>query len=291
MRVNLHTHSIYSDGIETPENIVQFAKEAEFELISLTDHNTFEGYTRFEKACKEHDVKFVKGIEIDCVEPVIGFNREILGYFPNGGEEALDEVLERKQQARYNRVCRALERSEKLFEIDGKLHIEELEQMAIEINGFTGMLSNKMTYDYIQSKKEGLPSYREVKEIKGWDYVWKREACDNNDTLIQLISLISSNGGRAVIPHFGYHFKLNPNTMVRESLKYVGILKRLKDIGLWALEIHPHGYRPAQIKINNMIRYWAKECKLELTSGSDFHGGETSTHPIFNWCGEDINWR
>ena len=92
-KANLHTHSIYSDGTATPEEVVRLAKEAGVELLSLTDHNTFEGYPRFEKACREHGVKFVKGVEIDCVQPEIGFHQELLCYFPDGGDECLDEVL------------------------------------------------------------------------------------------------------------------------------------------------------------------------------------------------------
>ena len=43
MRADLHTHSIYSDGYYTPDELCRRAKENGVELLSVTDHDTMNG--------------------------------------------------------------------------------------------------------------------------------------------------------------------------------------------------------------------------------------------------------
>lgn len=43
MRADLHTHSIYSDGYYTPDELCRRAKENGVELLSVTDHDTLNG--------------------------------------------------------------------------------------------------------------------------------------------------------------------------------------------------------------------------------------------------------
>ncbi|MCW5214141.1 PHP domain-containing protein, partial [Desulfobulbus sp. US5] len=43
MCVELHTHSVYSDGTATPAELVQMAADRKLQGFSLTDHDTVEG--------------------------------------------------------------------------------------------------------------------------------------------------------------------------------------------------------------------------------------------------------
>ena len=62
--IDLHTHTCFSDGTDTPEELIRHAKEKGVEVIALTDHNTVGGVKRFMTAAKEQDVLGVPGIEI-----------------------------------------------------------------------------------------------------------------------------------------------------------------------------------------------------------------------------------
>jgi len=42
-KYDFHIHSIYSDGIDSPENIVKYAKKIGLTKIAITDHNTIRG--------------------------------------------------------------------------------------------------------------------------------------------------------------------------------------------------------------------------------------------------------
>ena len=42
-RIDLHTHSLCSDGAQTPIEVVRTAREAGLSAIALSDHDTIEG--------------------------------------------------------------------------------------------------------------------------------------------------------------------------------------------------------------------------------------------------------
>ncbi len=288
-RVNLHIHSIYSDGTASPEEIVQLASKAGVELLSLTDHNTFAGYPRFESACREAGIEFIKGVEIDGVQPEIGFGQDILAYFPNSGEQSVAELLERIAERRRRRVERALNRAAEHFNVSG-ITFEKLEQMAFAERGFTTpMIPNRVVYRYLLSEGVELPSYPEVIKSPYWAHFWSREEdAASQDTLYRVIEIIDRGGGYAVLAHFGFHFWANPELMREKSEEYVEHLRYMKSLGLWGLELHPYRYSPNRDEINSIIRGWAEQVGLNLTTGSDYHGSAVYPHQIYEDFGYEF---
>ena len=62
--VDLHMHSLFSDGIMSMEELLQEAKEKDLVAISVTDHDTAEGYKNFD--IKNQDVEIITGTELLC---------------------------------------------------------------------------------------------------------------------------------------------------------------------------------------------------------------------------------
>ena len=60
---DLHTHSVFSDGTYTPEQLVKEAEAIGLSAIALTDHNTVAGLPRFLAAARGTPVEAVAGIE------------------------------------------------------------------------------------------------------------------------------------------------------------------------------------------------------------------------------------
>ncbi len=60
---DLHTHSVYSDGTNTPQELVDIARKQGLAAIALTDHNTVSGLPEFLAAAEGSGVEAVPGIE------------------------------------------------------------------------------------------------------------------------------------------------------------------------------------------------------------------------------------
>ena len=63
-RVNLHCHSVFSDGELTPLSLAELLAKAEVEFAALTDHDNLDGLPDFHAALKRHNIGFVPGVEI-----------------------------------------------------------------------------------------------------------------------------------------------------------------------------------------------------------------------------------
>ena len=79
--IDLHTHSIFSDGTDTPEAIAQAAHSLGLTALALTDHDTLEGLPRFLAQQPSVQPLLVAGIELSC--RYLGRVLHMLGLFVN----------------------------------------------------------------------------------------------------------------------------------------------------------------------------------------------------------------
>lgn len=78
--IDLHIHTIYSDGTESCKTILEKCQEKELQYISITDHNTALAYNELEKLNTSSLFKgnIIPGIELNT--KVLDIPIEILGY-------------------------------------------------------------------------------------------------------------------------------------------------------------------------------------------------------------------
>ena len=97
MFIDLHTHSVKSDGGFEPREVVDIAKNAGLRAISLTDHDVIDGVSEAMARGEEVGVEVVPGIELSAK-----FKTEthVLGYFIDLKNPAFLEKLEE-----IKRVC------------------------------------------------------------------------------------------------------------------------------------------------------------------------------------------
>jgi len=76
---DLHTHSTFSDGTDTPSALVALAEEKGLAAIALTDHNTVAGLPEFLTAAEGKRVKAIAGTEFST--DYKGTELHILGLF------------------------------------------------------------------------------------------------------------------------------------------------------------------------------------------------------------------
>lgn len=102
MRIDLHTHSARSDGTETPAQLMAAAARAELDVVALTDHDTFAGWSEAEAAVPDTGVALVRGVEISCSAK--GISVHLLAYLPDPTYAPLHRLL---AAGRENRDARA----------------------------------------------------------------------------------------------------------------------------------------------------------------------------------------
>ncbi len=88
IRVDMHCHSSYSDGILTPEQIARELASAGVKYASLTDHNTIGGLHSFRNALKRYGIGYVSGLEITT-----SYRNHILHLLAYGFDSEFPELL------------------------------------------------------------------------------------------------------------------------------------------------------------------------------------------------------
>lgn len=102
MAYDLHTHTVYSDGLVTPEELVKRAKQKGLTGLALTDHDTVDGLPSFLAAGKAYGLHCIPGVELSTELDGVEFH--ILGYQLDFCHEELRRRLKQVISARQERA-------------------------------------------------------------------------------------------------------------------------------------------------------------------------------------------
>ena len=84
-KTDLHIHTYFSDGVFSPEKIVDTALDVGLEAIAITDHDNILAYDVAQKHIKdnglEDKIEVIRGIEVNTLYK--NYEVHILGYFPD----------------------------------------------------------------------------------------------------------------------------------------------------------------------------------------------------------------
>ena len=106
---DLHTHSTFSDGTDTPTALIALAEEKGLGAIALTDHNTVAGLPEFLVAAQGKSVRAIAGTEFST--DYNGTELHILGLFLKQEHfaevtERLEDYHRRKEQSNVDLVAK-----------------------------------------------------------------------------------------------------------------------------------------------------------------------------------------
>src|SRR2546421_7073122 len=105
--IDLHTHSTASDGIYSPAELLQHAKDSGLRVLALTDHDNTGGLDEAAQVARKLDIDFIPGIEINT--DVSGGEVHVLGYFLEYQRPAFQAILRTLRDARVSRGQRMVE--------------------------------------------------------------------------------------------------------------------------------------------------------------------------------------
>lgn len=113
MSADLHIHTIYSDGLLTPEEVVEKARGLHLKAIAITDHDTVDGITPALNAAKEYiDLEIIPGIELSTEWR--GEEVHVLGYYLNYKNFRLKTTLLNLQNERRIRAKKIVKKLENI---------------------------------------------------------------------------------------------------------------------------------------------------------------------------------
>jgi hypothetical protein len=261
--IDLHCHSVFSDGTNTPEELIALAEQGGLTALALTDHDTTDGLFRFMAAGEKTAVQTVSGIEFSAE---FGENTlHILGYLFDPAHAELQSALEWVRDGRSERNARILE---KLNRLGYDLTYEDLRRHSVDdLIGRPHFAAALIEKGHFKSKDKifqqllgkGKAAYVERRRFEP-------EVC---------VELIRKAGGVAAIAHPG-QMKLAARGLRR-------LVKRLKEAGLGGLEVWHPTHQPHQSA--SFLRI-CEDFELIATGGSDFHGGLTPDLSLGRGFGE-----
>lgn len=244
-RTDFHVHTNFSDGILSPKDIIDRAKENNVSILAITDHDTIDGITEAISLANENDIKLIPGIELSC-----NYNNEsihLLGFFKDNSYTSenllklLDEIKNRRIIRAKNMVKKLKEKFDinidfnKVSELGGEIIARPHIARAIIDAGYP--YSQDYIFDNFIGKDK--PAYIPTTKI----------------TLEEGIEILHKFNAIAILAHP----ILIKNTPLKEFLKF--------DLdGIEAIY-----YLNSKEQEEYLIKF-AKENNLLITAGSDCHG-------------------
>ena len=130
LKGDYHIHTYYSDGVFSPEKIVDLALDAGLQVIALTDHDNVLSYNVAKEylKTKEVDFKLIPGIEVNTLYK--DYEVHILGYFPDVNKSDFKSLLKAQQHARIKQTKEILSLLKKKEGI--KIAFEDVKNMVAE---------------------------------------------------------------------------------------------------------------------------------------------------------------
>lgn len=248
-QIDLHTHSLCSDGAQTPGDVVRTAKAAGLSAIALTDHDSIAGVQEAMETGRTLGVEVIPGVELSAQSDT---ELHILGYFIDIHNQKLNDAMTYALQVRNERqeeVCRKL--NEQGFDIT-------MDELRAEAGGndvlcrahFAQIMVRK---GYAESVKDAFSRYLSV----GCYAYSNRQALTGPEA----VSLIHEAGGIAVAAHL--HLIKMPDD------RLCTYLKSLIPYGLDGVEGY---YTDYTLDMERRYRALAQGLGLVISGGTDYHG-------------------
>jgi len=246
--IDLHTHTVCSDGSMTPAALVQHAKEAGLTAVAVSDHDTIDGVKEALRVGQEVDVEVIPAIELSAISAT---ETHVLGYFIDTDSPALLHAVDRIRIVRTQRIA---ETCDMLKKYNIHVTLDEVKEKAGSGILCRAHIAKLMTEKgYSQSPKAAFAQWLNV----GCPCYSESQALTDTEA----VELIRSAGGDAYLAH------LHLTRLEGDDLE--AFVKRLADAGLTGIEGYYTDYTPSH---ETTYRSLAKKLGLKISGGTDFHG-------------------
>lgn len=246
MTADLHCHSTFSDGNHTPGELIQIALSKGLAGLSITDHDTVEGYPSFLAEAQKHQFRVISGVEFSCSHR--GSPVHILGYSFQLAHPAIQQLTAFHKTRRIERNQEILIR---LSKQGIRLSLEEIKELMPEMSSQIG----RAHIAYALYKKGLVPNPQTVFE----KWIGEKKPCyveSEHPTIEATLAALHAARGFAVIAH--------PHLIKKKST-----LRSILAYPFDGIEARYAFFKPSA---NQRFLDLAQAHQLFVTGGSDFHG-------------------
>ena len=252
--IDLHLHTLASDGRLSPTELIQLVAKQGLETISITDHDSTEGLAEAYEAAKKFPyMRIIPGIEMSADIP--GNEVHVLGYFLDYHDVEFQEML---TELRRGRVGRAQVMVEKLVALGKPVEWERVLHFAGDGTvGRPHIALAMVEAGYFKEPKEAFEEYL------GNDGLAYYDRPKLNPT--ESVAMIRKVGGVPVLAH---------PTFMNDMEAGIASLKKE---GLVGMEVYYAQYDDDTVR--HLARL-AREYDLIPCGGSDYHGLGNTGEPL-----------
>ena len=249
--VDLHAHTTYSDGADTPFQLVAKAAELGIWHLAITDHDSIEALPEAVEAGRQYGVEIMSGIEL-TVQYEDYQDVHILGYGFDPANLALKACLDRMQERRVARGLEILRCVNRRLSDSGMAPLNR-ERVLARAQGALArphLAHELMDQGYVETFQEAFS-----------DYLVPCDAPKATLSPEEAFSMVREAGGVGSLAHPGT-LSTTPNEIDR-------LLSAFKTMGMAGIEAYHHCH------YSDFIQYLcgrAKHYDLVVTGGSDYHG-------------------
>lgn len=243
--IDLHTHSLRSDGALTPADLVRRAAERGVTIQALSDHDTLSGISEAAAEGERLGVRVIPATELNT-ESEWG-DVHVLGYFVDPADETFEARMRWLRENRGRRI---------------ELMVEKLNAL-----GYTVSLAR--VQEIAQGGSLGRPHLAqalfEAGHVPSYDAAFETLISKESPAYVARVGLGPLEAVELVRTHGGVPSLAHPGTVVGLD----DLMPRLVTAGLAGIECYYGSHTPA----------WTAHClrlaarfSLVPTGGSDFHG-------------------
>ena len=246
--IDLHQHSIYSDGTSTLAELVERAVSLSLTAMALTDHDTTAGLEECARLASEAGVPFIPGVEFEASE-----GPHVLGYFGGPPGPAVAEAERYYRSFRTESVLTILESLAKIgFELDADSVIDRAVAGTPHVSH---VVAEMFHLGYLSSQDRSTEEFARLFGPQGPASL--PNLADSQWPVVELIQMLRESGAVPVLAHpYERDLALLPG-MIEAGLQGVEVYNR---------NAHLDGRMAGLIGL-------AEEHGLIMTGGWDYHGG------------------
>ena len=253
--IDMHTHTNYSDGDLSPQELIKLAIDKKIGTLAITDHDTIEGIkkvNRNEIIILDSGIKIINGIELST--KANKGRMHILGYDIDLNNSTLNKKMIDLKDNSINSVLSIMEQIKRDYGI--KFSYEDIKNL-VNANhnlGRPDLAKLCVKYGYASSIQDAFDKYL----IDAYN---KTRQTGKGLQHQECLELIINSGGIPVLAH--------PKSLELSEKEFLVLLKEMIMYGLQGIEV----YHPSHSK-EEMDYYLeiANKYSLLISGGSDFHG-------------------